>query len=330
MIGLFIIFCIMMVSSVVLGILGELIGLGFELIMDFAFPAIFIYSIVRLIKTISDRNKITNKRTNTKNTNNEEARLINSLRSYFKTDSRLYFDDETYITPGDPDNINLDTLELYMRDEFISNLSDYKTAFPNSFNTFTSMISDYLKRKKTSRKTPTKTETVSKEPQPSAKKKDTTVKGAQYYIDVFEKLNSEISEEHITDDLKETVMYLQQIKKIEDNFPNCQDKTKKLYQYYMPMLVDILENYKRLSINADLHKEFKENEDRLIKTLVLINGALKTLTQSLVDEYYTELSVDMKTLEALLKKDGLASDEMTFENFRKNEDTNKKVNSDGN
>ena len=93
--------------------------------------------------------------------------------------------------------------------------------------------------------------------------------------------------------------------------------------------MEILENYKRLSINADLHKEFKENEDRLLKTLVLINSALKTLTQNLCDEYYTELSVDMKTLETLLKKDGLATDEMTFENFRKNNKKDEQVESNG-
>ncbi|MBR0386084.1 MAG: hypothetical protein IJI05_06020 [Erysipelotrichaceae bacterium] len=89
----------------------------------------------------------------------------------------------------------------------------------------------------------------------------------------------------------------------------------------------MLENYKRLSINADLQKEFKENEDRLMKTIVLINSALKTLTQSLCDEYYIEMSADMKTLEALLKKDGLISDEMTFENYK---DKETKVTSNGN
>ncbi len=92
------------------------------------------------------------------------------------------------------------------------------------------------------------------------------------------------------------------------------------------MLTEILENYERLSVNASNHSEFKENEDRLLKTLVLINGALKTVSESLCDEYYMEMSADMKTLEALLKKDGLA-DNMTFENFKKDE--NQEVTSNG-
>ena len=61
----------------------------------------------------------------------------------------------------------------------------------------------------------------------------------------------------------------------------------------------------------------------------LINSALKTLTQNLCDEYYTELSVDMKTLEALLKKDGLATDEMTFENFKNEKKKDEQVKSNG-
>ena len=320
------------IFGTILSIMGDVIGLGFEL-LNLAAPFLTVYAIVRIIKEITDKRKLENKRTNTRNTNSDEAKLLTSLRSYFKTDSRLYFDDETYITPSDPDKINLDTLELYIRDEYISNLSDYKVAFPNSFNTFTSMISDYLKRRKMTRKqtsSPVSQNTKPAEQTKKTEKKASSLKDAQYYIDTFEKLNSQISEEHITDDLKETVVYLQQIKKIEDTFPDCRSKTTKLYQYYLPMLVDILENYQRLSINADLHKEFKENEDRLIKTLVLINGALKTLIQNLCDEYYTELSVDMKTLEALLKKDGLASDELTFENFKKNKEDEGKVTSDGN
>ena len=45
---------------------------------------------------------------------------------------------------------------------------------------------------------------------------------------------------------------------------------------------------------------------------MLINGALKTISSSLVEDYYTEMNVDMRTLESILKKDGLV-DEMKKE-----------------
>ena len=277
-----------------------------------------IFLIIRSIKKKADKEKV--KQQQTKTTAND-AKILNSLRSYFQNDARLYFDDETYITPSNGNTITFDNLNIYMRDEFVGTLADYKLAFPNAYNTFMDMINSYLKRKKFTKSTTTATNPVNPEPTNKTANNDRpaarNLKDAQFYIDKLNEMNKEIEEEHITNDLYETVLYLSQIKKIEDTFPKCKEKTTKLYQYYLPMLIDILENYKRLSINANLHKEFQENEDRLMKTIVLINGALKALTENLCDEYYLEMATDMKTLEALLKKDGLASDELTFEKMKK-------------
>ena len=279
-----------------------------------------IYLVIKNQKKKSDRNKIVQQE---KKINSNDAKLLKSLSDYFETDARLYFDDETYITPADPNNITFDTLEVYMRDEYIATLADYKVAFPNAYNNFITMIDSYLKAKNASKRSTRKSKTVTPVAQTTntvtnePKQTKAPVKDAEYYIDKLTELNNNISEENITNGLYETVLYLSQIKKIEDTFPKCREKTTKLYQYYLPMLTDILENYNRLSINADLHKEFKENEDRLMKTIVLINGALKALTESLCDEYYLEMATDMKTLETLLKKDGLAPDGLTFENIQK-------------
>ena len=313
-------------GSVLFGLLDVFLELGFNLFFSVGLPAFIIYSGVKAIKKIIDQNKVKINKSTRKNNSSEDIKIITNLRNYFKNDARLYFDEETYIEPSDPGNINFDTLNIFVRDEYVSSLADYKAAFPSSFNTFIDMVNEYARRSRTKKSASSKP--VTDNPTTKTTKKE-IAKDAQYYIDKIGELNTSIEEKHITDDLYETVLYLSQIKKIEDTFPKCKEKTTKLYQYYLPMLVEILENYKRLSINADLHKEFKENEDRLLKTLVLINSALKTLTQNLCDEYYTELSVDMKTLETLLKKDGLATDEMTFENFRKNNKKDEQVESNG-
>ncbi len=112
--------------------------------------------------------------------------------------------------------------------------------------------------------------------------------------------------------MTQTIQYLNQINKIENEFNDSKKKTTKLYQYYLPMLKDILTSYIRLEKNASETDEGKESEDRLLKTIVLINGALKTISSSLVEDYYTEMNVDMRTLESILKKDGLV-DEMKKE-----------------
>ena len=263
-------------------------------------------------------------------TNAQENKILNNMALYFKNSDRIYFDQENYIEPADYGNIQLDTLNMYMRNEYIGTLADYKLAFPASYNTFMEMVGEYVRKKRyTAPKATEITKPVQEKPKVEETKEQTesiqTHKDAKFYIDTINELNDKIPEEHMSEGLDKTVLYLEQIKKIEDTFPNCKDKTTKLYQYYLPMLTEILENYRRLSINADLHKEFKENEDRLRKTVLLINSALQTLSQNLCDEYYTEMSVDMKTLEALLKKDGLA-DDLSFERMQKE----KKVESNGN
>ena len=280
-----------------------------------------IYAIIKKNRSKNTKNIFQTRTASSSKTNANEAKFVKALQDHFKTDARLLFDQDTYLTPLNDGAVTLDNVGIYMRDEYISTLAEYKVAFPNSYNTFVDMILEYTKSHKSQSKPVTNT--TKAEQTTSVKLKD-----AQYYIDSLKKINDTISEEHITEYLNKSIEYLTQIKNIENTFPKSKDKTTKLYQYYLPMLLDILENYKRLSVGNTQSKEFKENEDRLLKTLVLINGALETLTHSLLDEYFTEASVDMKTLEALLKKDGLVQDEMTFENF-KQKNTDKKVESNG-
>ncbi len=201
-----------------------------------------------------------------------------------------------------------------MNEEYISNLLVFANAYPSGFNRLANEVHDIInppkpKEAKKKKKKQQQAATVTAEKQ--EEKPVETEKGSAFYLKQFKQLNDNIPNEQITNDLNDTLRYLTDINKIENEFPECKDKTTKLYQYYLPMLVDILQNYHRLAENASNHEEFKDNEDRLSKTIVLINGALKTISSSLVEEYYTDLKVDMKTLESILKKDGLVDELQT-------------------
>jgi len=84
-------------------------------------------------------------------------------------------------------------------------------------------------------------------------------------------------------------------------YPQENDKIKKLDQYYLPILLDILDNYCKVSKTN--HADSIKN--KLNQTLVLVNDAIKNVTQSLFDDEKLNLNVDMDVLEKLLKKDGL-------------------------
>ena len=70
-------------------------------------------------------------------------------------------------------------------------------------------------------------------------------------------------------------------------------------------MTGILSDYKRLSESPIKGEEFKKCETQLIKTIKLINEALKTIYSSLHEADYMNLNADINTLQSLLKQDGL-------------------------
>ena len=139
------------------------------------------------------------------------------------------------------------------------------------------------------------------------------------YIEIINQKNIEIEHEEISNGLYQICAYLKQIELIEKNFPKSQDKLMKVSQYYLPILVGILEDYKKMSVSVQSHEEFKAAEDKLIKTIILINEALKTICTTVCQEEFMAMNANMSTLEMLLRKDGLI-DESPFA---------KKVSADG-
>ena len=107
----------------------------------------------------------------------------------------------------------------------------------------------------------------------------------------------------------ETCALLKQAQKLETTFPASKGKLKKLYDYYLPILVRILKQYDALQ-TAQTDPNYQETKEKLGKTVVLINDAMKNMIASYTDQDFINLSADMATLNAVLKKDGLTSDGM--------------------
>ncbi len=240
----------------------------------------------------------------------KERKLLRELNKYANKSNIIRINDEVYLEL-EKDPISLNTIAIYIRDEYVSTLQEYKNAFPNAFNNMLDFIIDKLKRgvvqeplfrEKSANEKAKPFQTASPAP------KAAVVKDASYFIDKFNKLDVIIEDEEISNGLVKCQDYLTQIAKIEKEFPETKEKTGKLYQYYLPMLVDILEEYVRLSENASNHREFTESQQRLAKTIMLINSALESISVTLCQEYYSNMSVDIKTLEALLKKDGYGNE----------------------
>ncbi len=105
----------------------------------------------------------------------------------------------------------------------------------------------------------------------------------------------------------ESSALLKQIETMEQKFPDSKGKLDKLYQYYLPIQVRILNQYANLQ-NVRSDPNYEATVSNLKKTIGLVNQAMQQLIADMSDSDFINLTADMSTLEAVLQKDGLAGD----------------------
>ena len=273
---------------------------------------VFVFGMIFSALSSSDRKTKTTKKTVAKKTTIDKAKITRNqhiLKDYFQNNSSLELENGIVVQPYQGRFTTVDMLYLYKEDDQIATLEEFRKSYPSTYDDLLEQcVLCIEKGVTTNRKTPM---------EPKREKLNTI----EQFIETLNELNVEISNEQVTQGLYEVTAYLKQINVIVKEFPESREKTKKLTQYYLPILVEILQSYQQLSKSAHQHEEFRKTEERLQKTILLINEALKTITYTLTQEYFMDLSADMSTLEALLKKDGLVS-EGSISSLRKQVKTN--------
>lgn len=292
------IFILLMVLSVFLDILE---GLGPFLII-FAVIAAITYGTVKASGNLSSNNnryqRTYGSQKTTKSTNltvDQQNRINSYLKDWFLENKSLPIGTNIDLRLHDNTYTNLSSLDVYRDNTFICSLENFKNRYPDSYIEIMREV-DGLATRNNAKKA-----AAEKKAAEEAKPKD-----SNYYINIINQLNDEIPDEEISNGLYETTALLKQIEKLENKFPKAKEKLKKLYEYYLPILVKILQQYENLQ-SATTDPSYKETSDKLKKTIKLINDAMKTIISSMTDEDFINLSADIATLEAVLQKDGLTS-----------------------
>ncbi len=230
----------------------------------------------------------------------ERAKIQESLKEYFEDNDRLVVTGEINLRPKSGKFVSLKDLQVYYGEDCVAGFQEFERRYKDMYNKVLDLL---LKFAYLDKKDFVKKEVVKEEVKQESK--ETTIAD---FIDIINQKNIEIEHEEISNGLYQICAYLKQIELIEKNFPKSQDKLTKVSQYYLPILVGILEDYKKMSMSVQSHEEFKAAEDKLIKTIILINEALKTICTTVCQEEFMTMNANMSTLEMLLRKDGLIDD----------------------
>ena len=288
----------------------DVIDYGFELL--YYFMPLIVFGLIgigffKLFQSLFglNMNNQVQRRTTYKQSNVRSAKITSIdkvLSDYYKNNvSFMLFDDVSLATKSGTYS-TVDNLYVCYQDEKICQLSELKNVYPGAYDKIINALSKVSKKDIKAMNQAVKKKETKKEKK-EEKKKD-SFSQAEEFIDKINSLNKDLSNEEVTNGLYQTCDYLKQIDIVDREDGTVDPKLNKLYEYYLPILQGILEEYKRLSESPIKGDEYKECETKLVKTIKLINEALKIIYGSWHEADYMNLNADMSTLQSLLKQDG--------------------------
>lgn len=257
----------------------------------------------------SSNNTSTNTTKNTKvelvKLTSKQMKLIDErLADYFERHGELPVINDINLRLKNQNYHTLNSLNVFKSNDYVCSLAEFGYKYPQMYNQILRLLLNFANDDNPPYSNEVKKASVKKETKQSVKEKC-----AKDFIKQIDDLNTEIPDEEISNGLYESCALLKQISLVEEKFPDNKPKLKKLYEYYLPILINILTQYKDLQL-ANSSDNLAKTKDKLHKSIILINDAMKTIISTLCEDDMINLSADISTLEAILKKDGLAGDDM--------------------
>ena len=290
---------------------GGLLGFAFDL-LDLLFPiavvAVIFAAFFKLFQYLFRRgDEISRRAVNSSSSrkdygqsnvrNSKNAKIDKVLSKYYQDNVALILFDDVSISTQSGTYTTVDNLYVNYKDEKVCKLSELKKYYPGAYDKIIDALGELAKQGG-------KVVEEVKQPEKKEEKKK-SLSDAEKFIEQINTLNQGLNNEEVTNGLYQTCDLLKQIDIVDQEDGKVDAKLNKLYEYYLPILTGILEDYKRLSESPVQDDNFKKTETQLVKTIKLINEALKTIYNSLHESDYMNLNADINTLQSLLKQDGL-------------------------
>ncbi len=241
------------------------------------------------------------KRQEEKKVREKNNRLNNAVKRYFSLNDQMDLGNGILIKKGP--NEAFDNLKVLYHDEIICYVGDYKTESPEFYNALTEKFMDYP-YESMPRNNYSNTNTNTKQDKTEQPKKSELL----IQMDTINELNIGIENQEITSGLYQTAAMIKTIDHVIEKHPDKEAKTGRLKSFYLPSLITILQNYIYLYSTNRNDPDLVPVQEKLIKTIHLVNEALESILNSMNDDEIIDMNSDMSVLETMLKQDGLVKD----------------------
>ena len=228
--------------------------------------------------------------------------LVAAMNQYFERNDSYTVTTQLNIRQRRPIT-SIDDMDVYFENTRLCSLYEFSQSHPSEYNKIINSLLEFSKRKtKVTRKDSGDEKGVSRKT--SSKK----LSKAEQFARKVDDLNNMIPDYRISLKLDRTAGLLRQIGTLQAKGDGSDlTSVQKLYDYYMPMLVDILESFNQLQ-NQTMHQDHDATVDKVSSVIDTINDSMVTIVNEMNDEDFINLNADLNTLETLLKNDGLVTD----------------------
>lgn len=281
-------------NLLVIGILFRILLSLFNPILFLVFIGLILGIIGRIFKTAGMATRKKEYRRERKYSIQEYAQLNDYLKRWFRYEATLQMDQGHELRLKNREYQGLDSLDVYESNGYVDHFQNFKNNQPEKY---AALLQEMMVRAKT----------VSADDNVIDVQVTKHEEKENRFVERIDDLNTSIQDPEVKEALYKTRALLLQVGKLEKSFPESKDKLRKLYEYYLPYLISILEKFAKVQVSK-MNDDYDGSKDKLIRTVSLVNEAMENMISNMNDEDFMELNADMSTLEAILKKDGLTND----------------------
>ena len=119
-----------------------------------------------------------------------------------------------------------------------------------------------------------------------------------------------VENEYTKTNLKEISENINKILNVVEKNPDKEKRLKNFFDYYLPVLIKIIDKYDEIENQKLVSKEGKEFLDKANKMIDETNKAFKMILSSLYQKDIMDADAEMKVYEMMLKADGIVEDDL--------------------